>query len=387
MNKNTRLTGAGLAMLFSLALACSCNDDNDLKQPSLMPQFELIWADGITANSARMCAVVSGGGMLDNVRFDLLDRNGSLSGQFNGTFSGDTVFAVALGLESNSEYRFQAFGFNGLDDSISSTKIQFVTLSEIPDTPDEPDTPDNPYTPYPHDEPYNPSKIDYVTFECDFVSRWFMSRYDTNSDGKLSMREIWDVSHLDFNGDIITSVRGLELLPNLKHLCIQGSQEPDVRGTLQAVDLTWGWPNLCTLLIFNSCIDNIDLSVIGRQFKGFQARKCLLKEIDVSVLTETTYIDLAQNMLSELDFSGLDQLDELHIEQNPGLEKVTFNNKVLRYVDLNNTAIHKVDFSKCPRIDAIDLTGCSQLDTVVISRKQVINTITKPGYVKIVYCD
>ncbi|MCQ2051815.1 MAG: hypothetical protein MJY74_06395 [Bacteroidaceae bacterium] len=258
---------------------------------------------------------------------------------------------------------------------------------EQPGEPQEPEQPEEPQEPEEPEEPQEPEQPGFIDFECEFIDRWFLSRYDNDNDGQISVQEVGDVRHLAFNGDNVSSAKGLEQLPNLNHLNIEASRESAVRGPLSSIDLSKGWTSLTELLFYYCSIETLNLSYVGRQLNRFAARRCLLRTIDVSCLKNVNYIDIAENQFEELDFSGLDNLDELHIEHNPDLEEVIFNNRKLRYVDLNNTNIKSVDFSKCPFIDAVDLTGCNRLETIIISRHQVINTITKPDCVKIVYCD
>lgn len=422
-----------VAVILILGICC-CEGRADIDSPTLRPRFEEIWTEQVTCNSARIYALINSGCRFDRVEYTITDDK-SYNIVILASVKGDTILSFVSGLTPNTTYYVQAVIFNGVSDIVKSTKIKFTTLTEEPDEPDnpeqpeepenpeepdEPDTPGEPDEPFEPEEPENPDQpenpeqpeepdnpnepeepnepnepeepnepddSDYINFECDFIRQWFLSRYDSNGDGTIAIQEVGDVTYLDFNGNNITSTKGLELLPNLYHLNIEASHEEGVRGPLESIDLSKGWPSLTELYIFNSSIETLDLSYVGGKLTGLVARKCLLRQIDVSWLKNVIYIDMAENQFKELDFSGLDNLDELHIEQNPYLEEVTFNNRKLRYVDLNHTNIRSVDFSKCPFIDAVDLTGCTQLETVVISRKQVINTITRPDYVRIVYCD
>lgn len=428
---------------------CCCEGRTGIDSPTMQPQFEEIWTEQVTCISARIYALINSGCRFDRVEYTITDDK-SYDIVILASVKGDTILSFVGGLSPNTTYYVQAVIFNGVSDIVRSTKIKFTTLAEEPsepenpeqpqepdnpdesdepDTPDEPaqpEVPDNPDEPEEPSEPENPEQpqepdtpeepeepsepenpeqpeepdepeepdspdepddSDYINFECDYISRWLLSRYDSNSDGRLTIQEVWDVTGIAFNGNNVTSAKGLELLPNLYHLNIEASHEEGVRGPLESIDLSKGWPSLTEFLIFNSSIEMLDLSYVGGKLNRFAARKCMLRQIDVSFLKNVNYIDMAENQFEKLDFSGLDNLDELHIEQNPYLEEVTFNNRKLRYVDLNNTNIRSVDFSRCPFIDAIDLTGCMMLETIVISRSQVINTITKPDYVQIVYCD
>lgn len=391
------------AVILLLGICC-CEGRTDIDSPTLRPRVEEIWTEQVTCNSVRVYALINSGCRFDRVEYTITDDK-SYDIVVLANVKGDTILSFVGGLSPNTTYYVQAVIFNGVSDLVRSTKIKFTTLMEEPVEPEEPDTPEEPEEPSEPEnpeepeepeepsepenpeQPENPDDSDYINFECDYISRWLLSRYDSNSDGRLTIQEVWDVTGIAFNGNNVTSAKGLELLPNLYHLNIEASHEEGVRGPLESIDLSKGWPSLTEFLIFNSSIETLDLSYVGGKLSRFAARKCMLRQIDVSFLKNVNYIDMAENQFEKLDFSGLDNLDELHIEQNPYLEEVTFNNRKLRYVDLNNTNIRSVDFSKCPFIDVIDLTGCGRLETIVISRNQVINTLRKPDYVQIVYCD
>ena len=431
------------AAVFLLLGMCCCESRTGVDSPTLRPRFEEFWTEQVTCNTARIYALINSGCRFDRVEYTITDDK-SYDIVILASVKGDTIQSFIGGLGPNTTYYVQAVIFNGVSDIVRSTKIKFTTLAEEPEEPQEPEEPEEPQEPEQPEEPQEPEQPEepqepeqpeepqepeqpeepqepeqpeepqepeqpeepqepeqpeepqepeqpeqpsFIDFECEFIDRWFLSRYDSNSDGGITIQEVWDIRHLAFNGDNVTSAKGLEQLPNLNHLNIEASRESAVRGPLSSIDLSKGWTSLTELLFYYCSIETLNLSYVGRQLNRFAARRCLLRTIDVSWLKNVNYIDIAENQFEELDFSGLDNLDELHIEHNPYLEEVIFNNRKLRYVDLNNTNIKSVDFSKCPFIDAVDLTGCNRLETIIISRHQVINTITKPDYVKIVYCD
>lgn len=354
-----------LAMLFGL---CACESGTESETPVLMPRFSEIRVDSITCNSAQLFAQIDAYGRVSDVSFSISRNFEQADSILKAIVCGDTIISFATGLDPQTDYFAQALAFNGIGDTVKSTVISFTTLP----MPEEPGNPDDP---------------DRITFGCPYLNRWFTARYDSNEDGALTLSELWDATYLDLSGDSITSTGGLEQLPGLMHLNIEASHQEGVRGQLKSIDLSHGWPSLRELYIFNSSIDSLDLNYIGHQLTGFMARRCLLKSIDISTMTGVQYMDMAENLFSSLDFTGLDNLDELHIEQNPYLEHVTFDNSLLRYVDLNSTGIKSVDFSKCPRLEAVDLTGCPRLEKVVVSRSHTIGTLSMPDDVLIEYCD
>jgi Leucine-rich repeat (LRR) protein len=111
-----------------------------------------------------------------------------------------------------------------------------------------------------------------------------------------------------------------------------------------------------------------------------------LESIDLRSCSSLSLVSLASNLIVSIDVSGMDALEELHLDDNP-LQRIILGNKMLRYINLQGTSITEVDFSRCPRLDLADCSGCPDLKTIHLAKGQVIGTIRKDDTASIVYHD
>ena len=162
----------------------------------------------------------------------------------------------------------------------------------------------------------------------------------------------------------------------------EGVEGENSRGLLTSLDLSQNG-RLCHVhLIYN----NISSLTLGSQPQLYYLDVDYneLEEFDPRPYKQLRLLQLSYNKFRNLDFSGLDNLDELHCNDNP-LESITLCNAILRYIDCSRTNITTLDLSRCPKINAVDCSGCAYLTSIYLAKGQIVGTIRKPENATIVY--
>lgn len=152
--------------------------------------------------------------------------------------------------------------------------------------------------------------INETTFP-DEVLRNYVFRYDQNDDGKLSEREIKDVYILDLNGNILSSLKGVEYFNSLKELRVAECQ-------LSELDV--------------SCNKKLDILDCGGNN---------LKKLDLSNNTELTTLVCRDNNFKNLDLSNNALLKKLFCFGNP-LEKLDISNTQIIFLDCSNCNLEEL---------------------------------------------
>ena len=118
----------------------------------------------------------------------------------------------------------------------------------------------------------------------------------------------------------------------------------------------------------------------------FEVSYNALESVDLRAYKALTLVQLDHNRFTSLNLSGLDRLDELHVDCNP-LKTITLDNKLLRYIDIHGTELTTVDFSRCPKLNVADCSGCPFLKTIVLAPGQVLSTLRTDDGVTIIRND
>jgi len=170
---------------------------------------------------------------------------------------------------------------------------------------------------------------DYVPFitDANFKSRC-LSRFDKDGDGKLSRKEVLDVTTINVVSQFIGSLEGINHFRNLTYLNCSGNRltQLDVSGltsltnlfcygnTLTELDVS-GLTSLTDLFCFGNTLTELDVSGLTSLTNLFCYGNTLT-ELDVSGLTSLTYLDCSSNSLTQLDVSALTSLTYLNCYGN-----------------------------------------------------------------------
>ena len=190
--------------------------------------------------------------------------------------------------------------------------------------------------------------IDTSTFPDDIFRAYVEKNFDTDKNGWLSDEEIANIESISIDGIIINDLKGIEFFTALSSLCI-GENE------LSYLDLG-GNTELLSLECYGNRITVLDL----RKNTKLQYLDCYsmgtLVGLNVSGLTNLSYIDVSDCSLTELDVSDC-PLTFLGCEQNP-LTRLTLGDQPNLYglycydVDLN-----ELDISGSPKLVDVWLNG------------------------------
>ena len=377
--------------MLSVLCVLSCGRVLPDAQQFVMPQIRSLTVTDVSQNGATLIASVSREDLLVMYGFTVEEASSGASRNLPASLEGDLITITLNDLQSESSYSFKAYIDNGSDLRVYSEAKSFTTLPapppETPDTPDQPDQPDKPDTP---DQPGTPDQPDtpatsYIELPDANFRAWILARFDSDKDGRLSNVEAAGIGEIEIGTDQISTLSGLESFGNLVKLHAAGTRvENSGMGQLTALNLS-GNPKLSTLYIPHNRIAALDLSPTpGLK----QCEVCVnqLISLDVSMLKEVTLLNCGQNRLTRMDFRGLNSLDELHCEDNP-LTEILLDNAVLSYIDCSNTEVQTLDFSRCPKLNIADCSGCKSLKTIYLAKGQVLASLRKEASVNIVYKD
>lgn len=185
-------------------------------------------------------------------------------------------------------------------------------------------------------------------FEDKIFWDYLIENFDSDNNGGLSQDEAESVTAISVTDMGITSLKGIELFPQLMHLYCQNNRlrRLDVsrniyltelsaeRNMLEELDLRRN-RELQTIVVWENRLTNID--VTGLEMVGtFWCWMNRLNEIDISSMKNLINFGCAQNAIKELDLS---------------------NNTKLINLAPNDTLIEELDLSHCPNLESLEIQG------------------------------
>ncbi len=146
--------------------------------------------------------------------------------------------------------------------------------------------------------------IDFpIFFDDSTLSAWMLSCWDKNSDGMITSAEAAHVTKIDISSDEVTSLGGIEYLPNLDTLRCRG------------------------------------LSCGGDGGSG------ALEEVDLSSIVSLSCLDLSNNRIASMDLSSFKSLTSLVLAGNVSLNSEVLNDS-LPFIG----GLKSLDISSCPNV-------------------------------------
>jgi Leucine-rich repeat (LRR) protein len=229
----------------------------------------------------------------------------------------------------------------------------------------------------------------FVVFEDDNFKAFCIENYDKNRDGEVSYDEINQVESLSVNTDNITSLQGIEFMPNLLNISAYASN--NFSGKLSSLDVSKNTA-LISLHCYGNSLSSIDLSKNAK----ITSLSCIynqLTSLDVSNNTALTSLSCSGNQLTNLDVSrntalidltcDNNQLISLDVSKNTALTDLSCGYNQLTSLDVsNNTAltslscsgnhISSLDVSK--NLSLVQLTcGSNNLSSLDISNNTALS--------------
>lgn len=211
---------------------------------------------------------------------------------------------------------------------------------------------------------------DNIVFEDANFKAYMVSRHDYDNDGEISYEEALYVTKIEVNTDNISSIAGIEYMPNLQHLTC--------RGSLKYNNSTKVYDIVCGVLKSLDISKNTKLSYLDASYNK-------LTSLDVRNNIELTTLNCTSNNLSSLDVSnnqklqdfscGGNNLSTLDVKNNLeltslgcALNKLNLldlkNNKELTWISCNGNNLSYLDFSNNPKLRILycDDNNLSSLD-------------------------
>lgn len=211
---------------------------------------------------------------------------------------------------------------------------------------------------------------DNIVFEDANFKAYMVSRHDYDNDGEISYEEALYVTKIEVNTDNISSIAGIEYMPNLQHLTC--------RGSLKYNNSTKVYDIVCGVLKSLDISKNTKLSYLDASYNK-------LTSLDVRNNSELTTLNCTSNNLSSLDVSnnqklqdfscGGNNLSTLDVKNNLeltslecALNKLNLldlkNNKELNWISCNGNNLSYLDLSNNPKLKILycDNNNLSSLD-------------------------
>ena len=332
--------------------------DQSFQTVEQTPQFSMLETSSVTSFSAKLKVGLQQASDPQRVWFTL-EKDGSgqnieLEAENNGTY----FFAEAKGLQPGQTYYYQAHVLSRFGTHFQSERQSFQTVeaddSKVVEIPDE------------------------------IFKQYLLRHYDKNGDGEISMKEAMEVDDIETGTEKIHSAVGIEYMPGIYHLHLEGPVNELHNGKLTEIDLTNN-PGITTLVLSGNNLRRLDLSPIV---------DCDLVRIEGNLLEEVIFpkamelLSISGNQMKKLDLRGYDTLDEVHCDWNP-LEEILLDNENLRYIDLQGTSVKELDLTKCPRLEAVDTNYCQFLEKVYVKKGHYIGTLfNREGvHYEVIYVD
>ena len=218
----------------------------------------------------------------------------------------------------------------------------------------------------------------FAVFKDPFFERYILEHFDTDKDGKISAEEaatITEINVIDYEDrEKITSLEGIEFLPNLQSLILSNDN----------------WENRIPLYQLD-VRKNKRLSVLNCAF-------CNLTQLDVSqnkALTklvcwynELTQLDVSKNAnLTELRCSG-NQLTQLDVSKNANLTELWCSRNQLTQLDISrNTVLTKL-VCRYDQLTQLDVSKNTALTELECDYNQLTHLdVSKNKDLNSLYCD
>ena len=252
------------------------------------------------------------------------------------------------------------------------------------------------------------TKVGNITATCEVIVKgvivevpdatfksYLLSNFDTDGDGEIRRKEAEKIYKIDVNKMAISSLKGIEQMPNLYILYCYSNQltELDVSNNTKLTYLSCGDNQLTHLDVSKNngitslwCRSNqlIQLDVSRNTIlKDLNCDSNKLTELDVSSNTALTHLYCKDNELTHLDVSKNTELNYLNCDSNKLTELDVSNNTALTDLYCSDNQLTHLDVSKNDALMKLycspmnDSSGKNMLAILYIADDQTIYFITK----------
>ena len=214
---------------------------------------------------------------------------------------------------------------------------------------------------------------DNIIFEDENFKAYMVANFDTDSDGEISYEEALNVKVINVKTDNITSLVGIEHMPNLSYLRCQGSfkwnssiMAYDIEGVLKSLDISQNY-KLTQIAVVGNPLTSLDISN-NTKLQHLYCYINNLSTLDVSNNPELTYLSCHSNNISSLDVSNNTKLkwlicnnnyniSSLDVSNNPELTKLLCHYNNLSSLDVSNNPVLTELICSSNKLSALDVSN------------------------------
>lgn len=241
-----------------------------------------------------------------------------------------------------------------------------------------------------------------IIFEDANFKAYMVDNFDKDKDGEINYDEALSVTYIYVRTDSITSLVGIEHMPNLAHLRCLGSCEwnslegkNNYKGLLKSLDVTKN-AKLKTLICDFNQLSTLDVTnnllletlwIQGNYFESIDiSNNILLNEmvcnlnritsIDVSNNTKLTHLDVSTNRLSSIDLSANTLLEYISLANNNHLSTIDVSrNHQLKEMYVYYCMLSSIDISNNPEITRL-ACGRNSISVIDISHNPALQMLS-----------
>ena len=193
---------------------------------------------------------------------------------------------------------------------------------------------------------------------------YLIKNYDSNNDGLLSATELETVTELSISSLGVTTLAGLEKLPNLVLLDCSGNEIP-------TLDLS-GCTKLSTLIIDNITFANINLSK-NAALRSISAQGIVSTDFNLSGCTELVELNITGANIDKLTLDGLNKFTTLY---KGNVSRFSAKNcKALNSLELVNIGLNSLDLTGCTALLTLDCYDNAELSSLTVKGCTALTTI------------
>ena len=203
---------------------------------------------------------------------------------------------------------------------------------------------------------------------------YLVANFDTDGDGEISYAEAEEITVIDVSTDNISSVTGIECMPNLQGLIVYGrTWNLGGSGKLTALDVSKNMA-LTNLDCCNNQLTSLDVSK-NTALTNLSCGGNQLPSLDVSKNTALTHLFCFSNQLPSLDVSKNTALTNLDCRGNQLTNLDVSKNTALTYLDCSFNQLPSLDVSKNTALTNLDCSH-SQLTSLDVSKNTALTNLT-----------
>ena len=213
--------------------------------------------------------------------------------------------------------------------------------------------------------------------DAEFRSR--VSQYDLRPDGKLTQDEISLVLGMNFSGNSISDLKGIEFFSELRYLSVYNNSsitslvlanpklvevEFHDNKNLASLDFS-GCKELYYVGCYANALTSLDLTK-NNQLSYLSCYKNKLQSLNLSKNSLLSYLNCSNNLLTKLDLSNNKSMRDLYCYSNQLTELNISGCKNIESIYCDDNELTALDVSKCSALDRLDCYN-NQIESLKIN--------------------